>query len=174
MHYRSWRTLKPPLRCSNRAVQMTSCNLVYAGSSPASTSSRLVTEVKVSEGSNRRKTEALGMPHGTAVNRLRKQVLFMLLKRHSENVCYRCGQEIESEVTLSLEHKIPWAGNPELFWDLNNIAFSHLDCNYLASSEPAKHGSYAKYKKGCRCELCKAKRLEISRRDYKNRRAQLQ
>ena len=76
------------------------------------------------------KNNFLGMSFGTAQNRLRKLVLFNLLKRHNENVCYRCGEEIETAEKLSLEHKEAWLNvSIELFWDLDNIAFSHLRCN---------------------------------------------
>lgn len=71
------------------------------------------------------------MPFGTASGRLRKMILFELLKRHDENVCYRCALKIEKLEDLSIEHKQPWEGRSvELFWDLSNIAFSHLRCNY--------------------------------------------
>lgn len=79
---------------------------------------------------NAKKNATLGMPYGTASGRLRKIILFDLLKRHQENGCYRCQQPIESVDDLSIEHKLPWEGrSKELFWDLNNIAFSHLKCN---------------------------------------------
>jgi hypothetical protein len=80
--------------------------------------------------SSKRKTEFLGMPHGTAVGRLRKNVLFYLLKKYNENICERCKQVIETVEELSLEHKQPWENiSVALFWDLENIAFSHLHCN---------------------------------------------
>ncbi len=80
--------------------------------------------------SDARKSVFLGMPHGTAANRLRKMVLFHLLKKHSENVCFKCSKEIETADELSLEHKQPWEGvSVELYWSLDNIAFSHLRCN---------------------------------------------
>lgn len=80
--------------------------------------------------SNDRKNQTLGMPHGTAANRLRKILLFNQLKKHSENVCARCGKSIETVDELSIEHLKPWEGiSAELFWDLNNVAFSHLFCN---------------------------------------------
>lgn len=80
--------------------------------------------------SNERKTETLGMPHGTATNRLRKNILFHLLKKHGENYCFKCSELIEEVEDLSIEHKKPWQGvSAELFWDLENIAFSHLHCN---------------------------------------------
>jgi|ERR1035437_807023 hypothetical protein len=79
----------------------------------------------------------LGMPIGTATGRLRKLVLFGLLKRHNENVCYRCKKDIGTAEELSMEHMQPWwNANPDLFWDLGNIAFSHLLCNTLAARRP--------------------------------------
>jgi hypothetical protein len=80
--------------------------------------------------SNARKSAFLGMSHGTACNRLRKMVLFDLLRRHGENVCFKCSKEIETAGELSIEHKRPWEGvSVELFWAMENIAFSHLRCN---------------------------------------------
>jgi hypothetical protein len=74
--------------------------------------------------------QQLGMSHGAAANRLRKKILFSLLIRLKEDVCFKCGKKIETEEQLSIEHKQPWENrNPMLFWDLQNIAFSHLSCN---------------------------------------------
>lgn len=92
-------------------------------------------------GNNDTKAAALGMPIGTAANRLRKMVLFSLLVRLRENFCYRCGSEILSVADLSIEHKEAWlrAENPvDAFFDLDNIAFSHLSCNSAAASQPNK------------------------------------
>jgi hypothetical protein len=80
--------------------------------------------------SNQRKARFLGMPHGTAAGKLRKNILFHLLKKHNENVCERCKTLIESVDDLSIEHIKPWENvSVDLFWDLENIAFSHLHCN---------------------------------------------
>jgi hypothetical protein len=77
-----------------------------------------------------RKSAFLGMPHGTAANRLRKMVMFSLLEKYGENVCFKCSEKIETAEELSIEHKQPWEGiSVELFWSLDNIAFSHLKCN---------------------------------------------
>lgn len=85
---------------------------------------------------NKRIVEQLGMPNGTANARLRKNILFYLLTKLKENVCFKCGTIIEKVDDLSIEHKLPWEGrSTELFWDLNNIAFSHLKCN-----RPHNHG----------------------------------
>jgi hypothetical protein len=80
--------------------------------------------------SNEHKAETLGMPFGTASGKLRKMILFDLLKRHNENVCVRCHESIILIEDLSIEHIKPWEGiDAKLFWDLNNIAFSHIACN---------------------------------------------
>jgi hypothetical protein len=74
--------------------------------------------------------QTLGMPQGTAMNRLRKMVLFRQLKKYNDNICTRCEKEIETVNELSIEHIKPWEGrSAELFWDMDNISFSHLRCN---------------------------------------------
>lgn len=80
--------------------------------------------------SNERRAKLLGMPWGTANGRLRKSILFSLLHKHNENNCYRCGLVIERVEDLSIEHKLPWENvSVSLYWDIENIAFSHLKCN---------------------------------------------
>ena len=94
---------------------------------------------------NGRKAEILGMPYGTAGNRLRKLILFHLLEKHGENLCFKCGSLIETAEDLSIEHIRPWQlGGSHLFWDINNIAFSHLACNRQSVSKP---GSGVKLRK---------------------------
>jgi len=86
---------------------------------------------------NKMIAEKLGMSKGTAANRLRKAILFSLLKDVGKNVCYQCGEEIKNLRDLSIEHKTPWlySKNPiDTFFDINNIAFSHLSCNCSAAS----------------------------------------
>jgi len=77
----------------------------------------------------------LGMSQGAANNRLRKNILFTLLEKHAENRCHVCGLWIDTVDELSIEHIKPWEGrDAELFWDLDNIAFSHVQCNKNHSS----------------------------------------
>ena len=79
---------------------------------------------------DRRKREQLGMPIGTATNRLIKQVMFDLLRELDELTCFRCQDEISTPIELSIEHTVPWIGEaPSVFWDLDLISFSHLRCN---------------------------------------------
>ena len=84
------------------------------------------------------KSKRLGMAHSVARFRLNKIILFNLLYKHKENVCYRCTRKIDTIDELSIEHKQPWFYSPDpfrMFFDLENIAFSHLKCN---SSEGGK------------------------------------
>jgi hypothetical protein len=83
---------------------------------------------------SRRKQEFLGMPIGTAIHRLRKMVLLHLLQRLGEDICFRCDKQIAIPEDLSIEHKQDWLGiDPRLFWNLDNLAFSHRRCNSLAA-----------------------------------------
>ena len=91
---------------------------------------------------NKKKLQQLGMPHGTASNRLKKMIMFRLLQEVGKDMCFQCGEKIESVEELSVEHKIPWLNskNPvDLFFDLDNIAFSHLKCNARAARRHIKH-----------------------------------
>ena len=73
----------------------------------------------------------LGMPQGTAQNKLRKNLLYKYVRLVGHHYCFKCGLEIEVVDDLSIEHKLPWYSGQDanLFWDLDNIAFSHLRCN---------------------------------------------
>ena len=102
---------------------------------------------------NKNKAEFLGMPWGTAAGRLRKMIMFDLLKQFNRNFCYKCGKLIKDIDDLSIEHKKPWLYvDKNLFWDLSNIAFSHLKCNTTdrprGFDEDCKEGFYW-------CSCCK-------------------
>lgn len=87
--------------------------------------------------SNAAKAAALGMSYGMANARLRKAIMFAMAVRLGEDRCYRCGGRIDSIDDLSIEHKVPWqkAADPVgVFFDLTNVAFSHLSCNAGARS----------------------------------------
>ena len=93
-------------------------------------------------GNSKKKKKMLGEPFGTANGKLRKSILFDLVVSTNQNVCYQCGEVIDSIDDFSVEHKTPWqnSGSPiQLFYDLDNIAFSHLKCNCLASNRKTLH-----------------------------------
>jgi hypothetical protein len=79
---------------------------------------------------NGHKDEQLGMPNGTACNRLRRMIFFELVKRCGEDICCICGERILTYSDLTIQHKEPWLHvSKELFWDLDNIGFAHHACN---------------------------------------------
>ncbi len=126
--------------------------------------------------SNKKKAEQLGMPHGTAVHHLRKAILFSFIRKLGLQWCFQCGKEIKNVKEMSIEHKKPWqsAENPkESFFDLDNIAFSHLKCNIIAAfrkKEPIQHGTHNGYAaKNCRCEKCRKGQYEYQKAYFKKK-----
>ena len=103
--------------------------MINSGSYPGS--ARVTTETRQTMD---KKHKQLGMPYGTASARLKKRIMFDLAAKLGLLTCYRCDNKIESIEEFTIDHKIPWLDNdPSVFWDINNIAFSHAKCNYLAS-----------------------------------------
>ncbi len=87
--------------------------------------------------SNEEKSRVLGMNFGTAGGRLRKMILFDLLQRFDLDWCFRCEEKINKIADLSIEHKKPWQTADDakaVYFDLENIAFSHLSCNCCVSN----------------------------------------
>jgi len=75
-----------------------------------------------------------------------------------------CSKDLQTQEfyqDFTIDHKKSWYNNPKLFWDLNNIAFSHLKCNsaYTSNNKRAQHGSETKYRSGCRCPKCVQKHI---------------
>lgn len=80
--------------------------------------------------------QALGMKQQTARKRLERMIILHWGRKCGFGNCYQCNQPINSIEDMSIEHIKPWGGNeygldadPELFWDLENIALSHKTCN---------------------------------------------
>jgi hypothetical protein len=114
---------------------------------------------------NEKKNAQLGMPIGTASNRLRKRIIFSLLRRLGETNCFRCGCPIETFVELSVEHKTPWLDTPDpvaVFFDIENIAFSHLTCNV----GEARKGNQRYFTPEARLEADRRETRERMRRNY--------
>ena len=106
-----------------------------------------------------KKKEQLGMNPSTASNRLVKDVLWSLIVQTKQHICCKCNQSMTRE-TFSIEHVKPWLDSNDpvgLYFDLDNISFSHLSCNIAdARKLEAVCGTYSRYDAyGCRCELCK-------------------
>lgn len=70
-----------------------------------------------------------------------------------------------------MEHKKAWLDTDVfLFWDISNIAFSHLDCNSANRrvKKGVKHPSTRSYSAGCRCAECREFE-KLKRRDQRAR-----
>jgi|JI10StandDraft_1071094.scaffolds.fasta_scaffold10823_6 hypothetical protein len=105
-----------------------------------------------------KKENQLGMNPSTASGRLVKDILYSLVVQTNKDNCHHCGKKINRE-DFSIEHKVPWLDSEDpqyLFFDLSNIAFSHLKCNTSAArTRPlAPCGTQSAYQRGCRCVHC--------------------
>lgn len=109
--------------------------------------------------SNKLKEKRLGMNPSTASYRLNKELLYYFTEILDLQWCFHCGEKIKDTSEMSIEHKKAWlhSENPKkLFFDIENIAFSHRSCNYSAGGVRLKPcPSLAAYRRGCRCDNCK-------------------
>lgn len=110
---------------------MTACRAVGPGSIPGSPA------FFMSLRSHEKKKKQLGESTGAASHRLVKNLLFEFVK---DKLCFRCGKPLTRD-TFSIDHKTPWLDSHDpvgLFFDLDNIAFSHFACNVREARQPAK------------------------------------
>ena len=114
----------------------------------------------------------LGMNPSTAQGRLLKDLLFDFAVKDG-HTCFRCGGMLSRD-TFSVEHIKPWLDSEDprgLFFDIDNIAYSHLSCNVGARRQgpmPMRgytHGESG-YRGGCRCAVCKSAYSSKRRRRY--------
>lgn len=74
------------------------------------------------------------MNPSTASGRLLKDLLFSFATQLGYTKCYHCNKKLTRE-TFSIEHKTPWLDSEDpigLFFNLDNISFSHHTCNTKA------------------------------------------
>lgn len=119
-----------------------------------------------SKQTNQEKEKQLGMPLGTAANRLKKSIMFQLIVEAGHNTCFQCGQKITSIDDFTIEHKKTWLHSHDplgAYMDLKNIGFSHASCNSGARrvrKDVQPCGTNAAYDRGCRCDACRKARSE--------------
>jgi hypothetical protein len=97
---------------------------------------------------NRKKSKQLKMSYGAACNKLRKELMFNMARSLNKLICFRCKKEIKTIDEFSIDHKIAWLDSNDpinLFFDLNNVVFSHFICNIKAQRKisqkyPNKNG----------------------------------
>ena len=128
-----------------------------------------------------KRAQQLGMNPSTASGRLVKDLLWNYIVNSGHNKCHQCGEEMTRD-TFSIEHKIPWLDSKDpvgLYFNLENISYSHQSCNYTAARRPTKGecsvpcGTIGRYKSGCRCDDCRkanSERVNNSRQLRPNRR----
>lgn len=116
-----------------------------------------------------RVTEFLGMTDAAARFRLSRLVMFKLAGELGKLVCFQCDDPIQTVEEFSIEHKIPYLWvDVNLYWDLDNVAFSHLLCNIkrIRNRRPMEHGvtRYGRKGGGCRCQICTKAASEYTKR----------
>lgn len=82
------------------------------------------------------KSGTLGMPISKASHRLNRDLIYWMGLKLGLMVCYRCGKDIDRE-SFTIDHKVDWLHSDapvEVFFDLENIAFSHHTCNAAAGT----------------------------------------
>lgn len=117
-----------------------------------------------------KKSSQLGMNVGTASHRLVKDILWSLIVKTGQDNCCKCSQPMERS-NFSIEHVIPWLHSEDplkLFFDLDNISFSHLKCNVADRRvmNKAPCGTDSSYRGGCKCELCTNAHAAYRRKKY--------
>jgi hypothetical protein len=78
--------------------------------------------------------------------------MFTLIQKANMDKCYRCSGIIENENDLSIDHKKEWMYSDnayDLFFDIDNIAFSHKSCNSAHRRKGIRVYSNSGYKGVC-------------------------
>lgn len=87
-----------------------------------------------------KKSKQLGINPSTAAGRLVKDILYKFVVETGNNECFQCGEDMSRD-TFSIEHKEPWLDSHDpvgLYFDLDNISFSHRSCNSGAARSAKK------------------------------------
>ena len=111
------------------------------------------------------------MNPSTASGRLVKDILWSLIIKTHQDTCCKCGNKMTRE-TFSIEHKIPWldSENPvELYFNLENISFSHLSCNIADARKPTKVSKEQKQSRKNESARNKYKEIPIEERQARRR-----
>ncbi len=98
---------------------------------------------------NGEKTQQLGMSFSKANYILYRTIMFALAKDLGRTICFRCGESIDSLDDFSVDHKMPWLYTEDpsgMFFDMDNIAFSHNGCNGKARRLSRKVNSKSGFK----------------------------
>ena len=119
-----------------------------------------------------KKRDQLGMNPSTASGRLLKDILFKFVCEMEKNLCHQCGEPMERE-TFSVEHVVPWLDSDDpigLFFDLENISFSHRTCNYAARRVTNKKYHTGEDRRKARNKLERERWSKLSKTEQKKQR----
>ncbi len=89
-----------------------------------------------------KKRKQLGEHPATASRRLQRDLLWHLVVSTAKTLCFRCDRPMSRD-DFTIDHKVPWLNSADpikLFFDLDNIAFSHDSCNKSAARRPNRKG----------------------------------
>ena len=114
-----------------------------------------------------KKKQQLGMNPSTAASRLVKDILWKLLQDTGQDSCCKCSEQMTRD-TFSIEHIQPWMDSVDplgLYFDLENISFSHLSCNISdARRDRPTNCGISRYNSGCRCDICKSAKSSLNKK----------
>lgn len=120
------------------------------------------------------KDKFMGERTSNASHKLHRQLMLNMARQLGLDDCFQCGEKIETVEEFSVEHKKPWLWvDKALFWDLDNIAYSHQRCNFGAARPSVrikKHGTASTYSNGCRCDPCRDASTSHNRKYREERR----
>ena len=133
------------------------------------------------QAAHERGNRLLGQSTGGASYTLYRKLLFKMVQELGRDHCYRCDKIIEDYESFSIDHIDSWwgSGDPQaVFFDLDNIAFSHRKCNEYAGA-PAKNAAKThcpqgheynedntyRYGNGRYCRTCRREQMQTKRRE---------
>jgi hypothetical protein len=117
------------------------------------------------------KTKQLGMPFSKANYTLYRDIMYHLAIKSGLDLCVHCNKPLSRD-TFSVEHKISWqnSDNPvELFFSMDNIAFSHLSCNISVARKATR--VYSDKERQERRNIFQRKWRQENKEKYSKRRA---
>jgi hypothetical protein len=98
----------------------------------------------------------LGMKILSARLKLMRMIIFDYARKDGTLKCFRCGKEILSYEDTTIDHIKDWRNvDPVLFWDLENISYSHYSCNVKGNRKGKKHVLVkSRSKTERKCKVC--------------------
>jgi 5-methylcytosine-specific restriction endonuclease McrA len=114
---------------------------------------------------HRKRSSELGMSFSTAYYRMQRNFLWYLAYKAGMSKCYVC-KEPTSAAEFTIEHIKPWQNrSTENFWNMENLALSHANCNRRHDTSSKRRIEAPKGKSWC----AKCKGFKLLAEFHKNR-----